>query len=344
MLQLQSLSFVAVHPAGQQLSLETHMVTGVPLHVPLLHWLLVMHVLGFVHGMPLLAGWPPPQVPAMQVSPLRQMLIVEQAVPSGAFCTWHEWVELLHWLSWHGLVLGGHVLGVPVHVPFMHVSFITQNCPSLHGVPLGLAVFTQPIMASQLPVLQRSVRKLQLVGVVPMQVPPEQTPLLKQRSFTGVQVAPSLPAMLLHFWAVSSHMPTVQSPTGGHVLGVPMQAPIEHTSLSVQKRPSSQVAPSLAGVFTQKLLKHAPSLHASARTEQSLWWRQGTGPSGAPPSAPAAPPLPLLVPTTVVPVVPVVPPPPAATITVPCAHEPPATQATNPQAKNIDQELRMGHP
>jgi hypothetical protein len=327
-LQLQSSSLAEVQPAGQQPSLLMHWVMGVPVQVPAVHLLLDMQTLLLVQAMPSLAGAPPPQAPPVHVWPPRQGFRVEQLVPSEAGPTWQAWNTSEQALTWHVWLVGGQTMGLPMQVPLVHLSLRVQKRPSSQVVLLGRGVLVHPFIGSQLAVLQLSLSHEQSTGVLPMQAPEAQVPLLKHMSFMGVHDAPSLPGMVVHDWVASTHFPTLQASAPGHILGMPVQTPIMHTSFMVQNWPSSQVAPSLAGIFWQTLLKHAPVLQASATTAQSDWWRQGTGASlGAslPPSAapaPPPPPVPLVSPPTPAD-------PPAEIVSEPFAHElPPAAIAS----------------
>jgi hypothetical protein len=79
----------------------------VPEHTPLWHWTFTWHGSPSLHGVPFgCAGF-------------EQVPVVGSHVPTA----WH-WS-----LAWQ-------LTGVPVHVPFWHVSPVMQRLPVLHGVPL----------------------------------------------------------------------------------------------------------------------------------------------------------------------------------------------------------------
>jgi hypothetical protein len=234
MVQLQSLSFASVQPGGQQLSPPMHWVIAVPLHVPLLHVLFVMQALAFMHGMPWFAGWPPPQIPDVHVSPVLQTSMVEHAVPLGEEVMLHVSSTSLHRFCLQGSLVGGQVVGVPAQTPLLQTSLVVQKRPSEHDVPSGFAVCTQPVIESQPPVWHMSLRNEQLMGTVPMHEPLAQLPLVKHLSFIGMHVIPSLPGIVLHVFEGSSHAPTLHASTPGHIFGVPLHTPIAHVSPTVQ--------------------------------------------------------------------------------------------------------------
>jgi hypothetical protein len=229
----QSLSVAAVQPGGQQPSPPVHAVMGVPTHTPDLHELLVMQALVPVHIVPSGAAVPPMHVPIEQASPVMQGLLFEHAMPSGALLIWHASSDSTHTSIAHGEPVAGHGLGIPVHMPFWHDSITVQNIPVLQIVPLVLGVFTQPIPATHVPVLQMSVRNVQFVIVVPKHVPLAHSPAEWHMS-VGVHGVPSLPGMVLQLLLGSSHMPTLHVFTPGHIFVVPMHVPIMHVSFSVQ--------------------------------------------------------------------------------------------------------------
>jgi hypothetical protein len=96
-------------------------VTGVPVQVPFWHVSLVVHVFPSLQPVPLGAGGFE-QVPFVHVP-----------------ATWQASRAV-------------QVTGVPVQVPFWHVSFIVHALPSLHEAPFGFAGFEQvPRAESQEP-------------------------------------------------------------------------------------------------------------------------------------------------------------------------------------------------
>src|SRR4051812_16843163 len=78
--------------------------------------------------------------------------------------------------------------------------------------------------------------------------PPWHTPLLHVspavQSLPSLHAPPLLPGTAMHVLLASSQAPTMHtSPGAVQVLGAPAQMPLVHTSLMVQKRPSSHEAP-----------------------------------------------------------------------------------------------------
>jgi hypothetical protein len=106
---------------------------------------------GPLQGMPWFAGTPPTHAPATHVSPERHVLMVVQLVPSGNAAGTQLIADSEHTFIWHAVVLGVHVMEVPVHVPFLHVSLTVQKSPSSHVAPLFAAVFWQPNIGSHNP-------------------------------------------------------------------------------------------------------------------------------------------------------------------------------------------------
>jgi hypothetical protein len=176
-LHVQSLSFAAVQPGGQQPSPLTQAVMGVPVHLPPVQLGFAMHALEAVHGVPSATGVPPWQVPAVHASPVTHELPELHAVPSCACIGSHAKSASTHVFDMQVPVAGGHMRGVPWHIPFVHASFTVQNMPDEQKVPFGSGVATQPIPGWQVPVAHCVSRKVQFVIVSPTHDPLEQKPL-----------------------------------------------------------------------------------------------------------------------------------------------------------------------
>jgi hypothetical protein len=67
----------------------------------------------------------------------------------------------------------GNVIGVPIHVPLLHVSLTVQPFPSLHGSVLFVCVQT-PVAGTQLSFVH-TLLSLQFFGVPDLQLPFWQT-------------------------------------------------------------------------------------------------------------------------------------------------------------------------
>src|SRR5690606_750224 len=103
----------------------------------------------------------------------------------------------------------------------------------------------------------------------PTQAPASQTPFTSHGS-SGVQVTPSLPGTSSHVCVASSQVITVHAEASiPQVLGVPVQTPAWQVSPTVQKRPSSQAPPSLAGTGSQASVSSLQTTvrQTSARSE-----------------------------------------------------------------------------
>src|SRR5207247_1180427 len=121
-----------------------------------------------------LGGGPPTHVPPLHVS------LVVQASPSlhgAVLFVWTQPVAGLQLSVVHMFPSSQLGAGPPTHVPPLHVSFVVQASPSLHGAVLF--VWTQPVAGLQLSVVQ-TLWSSQLGGGPPTQVPLEQASLVVQ--------------------------------------------------------------------------------------------------------------------------------------------------------------------
>src|SRR5437867_1879335 len=218
--------FMCVQPlAGLQLSVvqtlwSSQLGGGPPTHVPPLHVSLVVQALPSLHGAVLFV-WTQP-VAGSQLS-------VVHTFPSSQ--------------------LGA---GPPTHVPPLHVSFVVQALPSLHGAVLF--VWTQPVAGLQESSVQ-GVGSREVEGGRPAHAPPLQV------SFV-VQALPSLHGAVLFVWTQPvagvqessvQGLPSLQF--GG---GPPAHAPPLQVSFVVQALPSLHGA--VLFVWTQP----AAGLHDSS--------------------------------------------------------------------------------
>src|SRR5438034_211285 len=237
--------FMCVQPlAGLQLSVvqtlwSSQLGGGPPTHVPPLHVSLVVQALPSLHGAVLfvwtqpvaglqlsvvhtfpssqLGAGPPTHVPPLHVS------FVVQASPSlhrKGVVEWTQPVAGLH-LAVVQPVPSSRLGGVPrAHVSPLHVSFVVQASPSLHGAVLF--VWTQPVAGLQLSVVH-TFPSSQLGAGPPTHVPPLHV------SFV-VQASPSLHGAVLFVWTqpvAGLQLSVVQAlPSSQLGAGPPTQVPV----------------------------------------------------------------------------------------------------------------------
>src|SRR5207247_5347080 len=114
-----------------------------------------------------LGGGPPTHFPPLHVS------LVVQALPSlhgAVLFVWTQPVAGSQLSVVHTFPSSQLGAGPPTHVPPLHVSFVVQASPSLHGAVLF--VWTQPVAGLQLSVHQTLLLS-QLGAVFPPHVPPQ---------------------------------------------------------------------------------------------------------------------------------------------------------------------------
>jgi hypothetical protein len=153
-----------------------------------------------------------------------------------------------------------------VHEPFWQLSVAVHELPSLHEVPLVFGVNPQlPLLGLQ--VLSLHALPAQLFGLPAWHSPPEQVS-------PSVHGLPSSQAAVL-FWTlqptVVSQLSVVQGLPSLQVVGLPPpHAPEVQVSPVVHALASSQLLPSLTGIFTQpRFGSQLPALQESVRPEQS---------------------------------------------------------------------------
>jgi hypothetical protein len=188
-------------------------------------------------------------------------------------------------------------MGVPAHVPFVHVSFVVQYLPSLQVAPSFAGDFTQPWRGSHLPTLQRSFSAEQLMGE-PVQAPSWHVVAVEHLS-VGVHGSPSFANAVPHappthvavtqlFCEAGQSLGTrhaTQLPFPSHTFPPPLEHGVPCRRLAVPQHPFVQV-------LTEQV---------SAGAGQSA----GLVHTGAPTQKPPVPPLlvplavPLLVPLAV---------------------------------------------
>src|SRR5205809_500697 len=202
--------FMCVQPlAGLQLSVvqtlwSSQLGGGPPTHVPPLHVSLVVQALPSLHGGGLF-GWPRP-LAGLQLSVVHTL----RSSQLGA--------------------------GPPTHVPPLHVSFVVQASPSLHGAVLF--VWTQPVAGLQLSVVHMFPSS-QLGAGPPTHVPPLHV------SFV-VQASQSLHGAVLFVWT---------QPVAG------LQLSVVHTSPSPRWVPSPPTRRS--SDLVSFVVQASPSLHGA---------------------------------------------------------------------------------
>src|SRR5262249_8102875 len=131
----------------------------------------------------------------------------------------------------------------PVHTPLAHLSVTVQNRPSSQPVPFsGAGSCTHwSVVSSQLSTVHALV-SLQS-RAVPPQVPALQTSVTVQ-NLPSSQLWPcSGTGSCTHWLSPSLQLSAVHGLVSEQSRGVPAQVPFAHTSPSVQKTPSSQLAP-----------------------------------------------------------------------------------------------------
>ena len=113
------------------------------------------------------------QLPSRHASAWVQALPSLHEAPSATIGFEHEPVPGSHVPAvWHWSDAAQTFGFTPVHEPAVQVSVCVQALPSLHAVPFGAAGFEQtPVVRSHDPTMWHWSEAVQMVGVVPVQVP-----------------------------------------------------------------------------------------------------------------------------------------------------------------------------
>jgi hypothetical protein len=261
-----------VQAAGQHMSPLTHCMiwlTGLA-HIPFVHFVPVVHPFWSSHAMPSLPGLPFAHFPAEHASPTVHGFLSSHGALSLPGMATQLFITSLHTPIMHTSPGGAHVFGLPLHIPFVHVSPIVQKAPSSHGVPSFSGFDWQPRTGSQTPIPQTLLNAEQSTGGPFVHMPPLQTPEYVQGSPSSHE-PPSLPGALPHAFVASSQAPIWQaSGDGQNFCEPPTHVPLRHASFSVQNIPSSQLVPSSRGVFWHDPLMHVPTLQTSSIDAQSM--------------------------------------------------------------------------
>src|SRR5438034_599443 len=249
--------FMCVQPlAGLQLSVvqtlwSSQLGGGPPTHVPPLHVSLVVQALPSLHGAVLfvwtqpVAGlqlsvvhtFPSSQLgagPPTHVPPLHVTCVVRASplLQGAVLFVWTQPVAGLQLSVVHTFPSSQLGAGPPTHVPPLHVSFVVQASPSLHGAVLF--VWTQPVAGLQLSVVH-TFPSSQLGAGPPTHVPPLHV------SFV-VQASPSLHGAVLFVCSppvAGSQLSVVHTfPSSQLGAGPPTHVPPLHVSFVVQASPS----------------------------------------------------------------------------------------------------------
>ncbi len=173
----------------------------------------------------------------------------------------------------HSLLSALQSVGVPLpqEPSAAHFSPVVQGSPSSQELPTSPSTISHCFAAStQAQTWHASGCRLPPVPVLVLPSPPVPPPPFPPAPVLPVLVPPPLPGVSGHVRTTPTHVPAVQ------------------TSVTVQKRPSSQGFPSFAASasFVHEPLTQTPTPHASLSPAQSLDWVQ-------------PPPFPVLVPVTV---------------------------------------------
>src|SRR5262245_418344 len=158
-------------------------------------------------------------------------------------------------------------MGVALQAPLWQASPVVQASPSLQVVPLGLGTAEQaPVAGAHVPVLQSSVRELQLTGVparharvVVLQV---STPLQALLSLQSASLVQPHPPVLTVQPPGSPQLSTVQAIPSSQTRAGPPQVPLVQVSGVVQASPSLHAVPFALAGFEQIPVPgaHVPAL------------------------------------------------------------------------------------
>ncbi len=219
---------------------------ALPPHLPRLHTSLTVHGLPSSHG---------------------AVMLVRMQVPLLASTE-----SAVHTLPSSQVLLG------PLQMPPVQVSGVVVGLPSLQGLPSAtLLAPHRPLTGLQLSCVQ-VLPSSQVLGLPP-QLPLVHVSGLVHRS-PSLQRVPLATATKLHRPLAALHVSLVQALLSLHTKAVPTQAPDLHASPTVHSLLSSQLTPSLTGLYTQAPLVelqlsavHAkPSLHTLAVPRQLPLW------------------------------------------------------------------------
>jgi len=216
------------------------------------------------HSEPPQKVYPPPQTPAVQVSPVRQLFPSKQPVPSGAAGLVHPPVDGSHDPATWQLSLAWQVIGAaPVQAPATHWSTRVQGLPSSHDAPSAAAGLVQaPVEGLQIPAVWQVSDAAQVTGLAPVHMPEAHRSTWVQALLSS-QVVPSAAGGLVHAPVEGLHVPaTWQASDAVQPTGLaPTHAPATHWSTWVQAFPSLHEVPSATGMLEQTPVvgSHAPA-------------------------------------------------------------------------------------
>lgn len=192
----------------------------VPLHSPLTHLSLVVHAMPSLQLAPSLVG------------------VNTQPVLGSQLSVVHAWPS-------------SHLRppATPAQLPLVHVSLLVHTLPSSQPLPLGLAVFLQPLSAKHTSSVQ-ALPSSQFAEPTVVQKPPWQLSPAVQ-ALPSLQVAPLGNGVNLQSPVTASQPSVVHTRPSWQILPLPLHLPPTHFSPVVHGLPSSQIAPSGAGACAQ---------------------------------------------------------------------------------------------
>ena len=199
-----------------------------------------------VHGLPSPSqrtGWPPEQVPPMQIPFDVHSFVLWQGVPSGA-ATWLHPLAGSHSASAQGSFGAGQLVSSELHFPALHVPSGPQTPPP-QPEPSGNTVVIHPNTGSH--------ARCSHGRAGPQSTLNESVHSPVSHESPMVQGSPSLHSVPLgcgicrQFPVSGWHEPCVHGPSSGQIAVSPVQTPEVQTVFDVHKLLSSQGKPSGTG-------------------------------------------------------------------------------------------------
>lgn len=211
-----------------------------------------------------LRACPPPQTPAVQVSPTVQYTPSLHAVPLVRGTLMHAPVLGSHSPRVHAVFSDEQSIAAPPQVPELQASPVVHRSPSSQACPWLMGAPTQrAVLSLQVPAVQAELDAEQSRGP-PLHSPAAQvSPVVQKRPSS--QAPPSFRGARAQTFNASSHTPRLQVfDCAEQSRATPAtQAPAVQESPVVQNAPSSHAVPLVSGTLMQAPVagSHSPRVH-----------------------------------------------------------------------------------